>query len=92
MYGSYEISVGGEAALDARKPLLRLAILRRNFTASRTPTAGVLRRYGYQQPATPRQFVLQLTAQFEWARVEHGTIQACLPLDVLAVLFLAAPR
>src|SRR5437588_3491108 len=58
----------------------------------RTPTAGVLRRNGYQQPAPPRQFVLQLTAQFERAGVEHSTIQAGLPLDVLAVLFLAAPR
>src|SRR5437899_12927490 len=47
--------------------------------------AGVLRRYGYQQPTASRQFVLQLTAQFERAGVEHGTMQASLLLDVLAV-------
>jgi hypothetical protein len=84
--------VGCEAALDARELLLHLAILCRYLTAHRTPTAGVVRRYGYQQPAPLRQFVLQLTPQFERAGVEHGTIQACLLLDVLAVLLLAAPR
>ena len=85
IYGCYEIGVGCEAALDARELLLRPAIVRRNLTARRTSTAGVLRRHGYQQPATPRQFVLQLTAQFERAGVEHGTMQASLLLDVLAV-------
>ena len=32
IYGCYEISVGCEAALDARELLLRLAIVRRNPT------------------------------------------------------------
>jgi len=65
------------------------------FSAETLPHAGHLRLVfcggtANSKPAPPRQFVLQLTPQFEWARVEHGTIQACLQLDVFAVLFLAA--
>ena len=46
------------------------------------PSVGSFAAHGYQQPAAPRQFLLQLVAEFEGAGVELGTIQAGLLLDL----------
>ena len=56
----------------------------------RTGSAGVVRRYGNQMPAAPRQLVVQLAAEFAPALVEDGAIQAGILFDLLAVLFDAA--
>ena len=52
-------------ALDARKPRLSPAVIRRDVPAGRTRTTCVLRRHGDEMPAVPCQLVVELPAKLE---------------------------
>jgi len=77
-----QIGVFLETAFHTREPGLRLPVLCRHMAAAWAGAARILWRYGDQIPATPCQFVIQLTAEFEPALIEDGFVQARLGPNV----------
>ncbi len=70
--GADKIGVFLVAALHARKPRLRLAVVRVDMAAGWACPAGVVRRHGNEPTARPRQLVLKLPAELELALIENG--------------------
>ncbi len=87
-----QIGVFLEAAFDAQKPGLRLAVVRRHMAARRAHPRRVLRRHDDEMSAGPCQLVVQLSAELEPALVEDGFVQAGLGPNVLSRLLGGACR
>jgi hypothetical protein len=78
------IGVFAVSAFEAMEPLLRRAVRRLRVPTCRTLPAGVLRRYGDEDTAAPRQLVFELAAELELPLIENRAIEARFGPDVSA--------